>query len=107
VATDVLRISIAEAARRLDVSVKTLKRRAAAGRIQLVKDGGRLYVPESSLRAYADEKQAAAEGAAGWQALADLRVLFPIPELDARRRAAQAAREAAGRPTDPNEETKR
>lgn len=103
VATDVLRIPIADAARRLGCSVKTLKRRAAAGRIQLVKDGSRLYVPEASLRAYAGEEQAAAEQAAGWQELTDLRLLFPIPELEDRR----AAREAAKSGTNSNKEKKR
>jgi hypothetical protein len=72
-----------------------------------VKDGSRLYLPEGSLRAYADAKQAAAEQAAGWQALTDLRLLFPIPELEARRRAVRAAREAAQPPTDANKEKKR
>ena len=107
VASDLLRIPIAEAARRLGCSVKTLKRRGGDGRLQIVKDGSRLYVPEASLRAYTGEKQAAAEQAAGWQALTDLRLLFPIPELEARRRAVRAAREAAQPPTEPNKEKKR
>ena len=84
-APDLLRIPIAQAARRLGCSVKTLKRRGVAGRPEIVKDGSRLYVPEASLRAYAGEEQASAEQAAGWQGLADLRLLFPIPELEARR----------------------
>jgi hypothetical protein len=98
--TDVLRLQIADAARRLGCSVKTLKRRGAEGRLVIVKDCGRLYVSESSLRAYAGEEEAAAEQAAGWEALDDLRLLFPIRELDARRRARNAARDAAG----PNDE---
>jgi excisionase family DNA binding protein len=101
---DLLRIPIAEAARRLGCSVKTIKRRGAEGRLEIVKDGSRLYLPQASLRAYADAKQAAAEQAAGWQALSDLRLLFPIPELEKRRREVQAAREAAKPPTNPNKE---
>ena len=104
---ELLRIPIAEAARRLGCSVKTLKRRAAAGRLEIVKDGSRLYLPEAALRAYAGEQQAAAEQAAGWQELPDLRVLFPIPELEARRRAVRAAREADQSKTDPDREKKR
>jgi hypothetical protein len=102
--SDLLRIPIAEAARRLGCSVKTLKRRGTDGRLEIVKDGSRLYVPEGSLRAYTGEEQAAAEQAAGWQALPDLRLLFPIPELEARRRAVRAAAQPT---TDPDKEKKR
>ena len=44
---ELLRIPIAEAARRLGCSVETLKRRGADGRLEIVKDGSRLYVPEA------------------------------------------------------------
>jgi excisionase family DNA binding protein len=56
---DLFRIPIAEAARRLGLSVKTLKRLGAEGRLRIVKDGSRLYVPEAPLRTYADEEHAA------------------------------------------------